>query len=91
METSQATQPRTGWLTWLLNTVLDIVFARVPGAELAAQHSKKPKVLSTRATKEQYDTLLKKRDALSKRMRQDEILLNKLNAKIKELEKQLNL
>lgn len=88
METSQATQPRTDWLTWLLNTIADIVFARVPGAKLAAQQRG---VQSTRAHKQQYDALLKKREVLSNRIRQDEKALASVDAQIAKLKKQMNL
>ena len=91
METSQATQPQTGLLTWLLNMSLGTVFNCIPGAELAAQHERKSKVRSTRATKERYKALQDKRRLLSLRIRNDERILRSLDAEIDELKKQLNL
>ena len=88
METCQKTPPPTGLLTWLLNTILDIVFNRVPGADLAAQSVKKPVVQSPRA---RYDALLYKREALSSRMAKDAEMLAAIDVQIAELKRQLNL
>ena len=88
METCQKTPPPTGLLTWLLNTIMDIVFNRVPGAEAAAQCVKKPVVQSPRA---RYDALLNKREALSSRMANDARMLAALDVQIAELKRQLNL
>ena len=88
METCQKTPPPIGLLTWLLNTIMDIVFNRVPGAEVAAQCVKKPVVQSPRA---RYDALLNKREALSSRMANDARMLAALDVQIAELKRQLNL
>ena len=88
METCQKTPPPIGLLTWLLNTIMDIVFNRVPGADLAANSMKKPVAQSPRA---RYDALLNKREALSSRMANDARMLAALDVQIAELKRELNL
>ena len=88
METSQKTPPQTGLLTWLLNAIADVVRAFVPNVENVAQHAKYTRKLATR---DEYDALLLKREALSKRVANDLAALKELDTQILELKRHLNL
>ena len=88
METSQKTPPQTGLLTWLLNAIAEVVRALVPNVENVAQSVRTTK---KQATRDAYNALLLKREALSKRVASDMAALKELDARIIELRRQLNL